>query len=89
MAAVCERLGIAYAGFDAMAPLPPGEGPGSLVTIHVDDGSAPPERPADVPFAGTGIIRTARVFADRTEDYDGETLVATYADLTTADLFAG
>ncbi len=82
---VLTRIGERYGGFDTIAPLPPGAGgPGMEVTIHLA-GTPDPSRE---PFLhGTGITRTARVFADHTELYDGDRLIARFDDLTTADVF--
>lgn len=84
VAEVLRRIGEDYGGFDALAPLSAtAGGPGMEVAIHIA-GTPDPDRE---PFLhGTGIIRTARVYPDRTEVYDGETLLARFEDLTTADL---
>lgn len=85
VATLCERLGVAYGGWDALGPLPPGAGgPGMQLVFHVDDGTPPR---ATHEGHGTGITREARVFADRTEVWDDGTLVARWDDLTTADVF--
>lgn len=85
VADICRRLGEEYGGFDTAAPLPQGPGgPGAEVVIHVA-GSSDPDRP---PFLqGTGITRTARAYADRTEVFDGDVLLAVYDDLTVANVF--
>ncbi|RIQ14406.1 hypothetical protein [Jiangella rhizosphaerae] len=85
VADICHRLGEGYGGFDTVTPLPPGSGgPGAEVVIHVV-GSADPDRP---PFLrGTGIVRTARAYPDRTEVFDGDALLAVYDDLTVTDVF--
>lgn len=86
VATLCQRLGVDYGGWDTMSPLPPDQGgPGSLVTVHIDDGSTPPAREGHL--QGTGIVRTARVYPDRTEVYDGDTLLARYDDLTVMQMF--
>lgn len=85
IAEVLRRLGEEYGGFDTAAPLPPDRGgPGMEVMIHI---AGDPD-PAREPFMrGTGIVRAARVFADHTEVYDGDRLIARFDDLTTADVF--
>lgn len=89
VATLCERLGVRYGGWDAIAPLPTGvPGPGSLLVFHIEDGPLPRrDRLAEVPRSGTGILRQARVFTDHTEVFDGERLLARYDDLTQAHLF--
>lgn len=86
VAEICDRLGEQYGGFDTVNPRPSGSsGPGVEVAIHVD-GERDPDRP---PFLqGTGVVRTARAYPDRTEVFDGDTLLAVYDDLTVADVFA-
>lgn len=85
VAEVLRRIGEEYGGFDAVGPLPPeAGGPGAEVTIHI---AVQPD-PRRVEFAaGTGIVRSARALADRTEVYDGETMIARFDDLTNADVF--
>ncbi|MFI1465132.1 hypothetical protein [Nocardia carnea] len=85
VAEVCHRLGEEYGGFDTVTPLPPGSGgPGAEVVIHIA-GACVPDRPASL--QGTGIVRIGRAYADRTEVFDGDTLLAVYDDLTIADVF--
>lgn len=82
---VLARIGEQYGGFDAAAPLPPGAGgPGMEVTIHI---AGTPDPARESFMHGTGIIRTARVFASHTDVYDGDRLIARIDDLTTADVF--
>lgn len=81
---LCARLGVAYGGWDTMSPLPAGVGRGTQLVFHIDDGSGARAEP---PQHGTGIVRQAHVFADRTEVYDGETLLARFDDLTAVNLF--
>ncbi|MFB8125085.1 hypothetical protein ACFVG1_29750 [Streptomyces bacillaris] len=85
IAEVLRRIGEQYGGFDTAAPLAPDQGgPGMAIVIHI---AGVPD-PAREPFMhGTGIVRTARVFADRTEVSDGDRLIARFDDLTTADVF--
>ncbi|WP_454300813.1 hypothetical protein [Salana multivorans] len=53
--------------------------------FHIDDGT-PIERE---PFLkGTGVTREARAYANPVEVWDGQTLLATYDDLTVGDVFA-
>ena len=86
VALLCDRLGVDYGGWDTLAPLSPSAGePGIAVTFHIDDGTTTPR---EIPLRGTGIVREARAFSDRTEVYDGGTLLARYDDLTSADAFA-
>jgi len=85
VAEVLHRIGEEYGGFDVAAPLSPDRGgPGMEVVIHLRGTSEPRREPF---LRGTGIMRTARVFADRTEVYDGDRLIARFDDLTTADVF--
>ncbi|QNG18030.1 hypothetical protein G4H71_03980 [Rhodococcus triatomae] len=85
VAEILHRIGEQYGGFDAIAPfVPDAGGPGMEVTIHIA-GPSDPER--ESLLQGTGIIRTVRVFADRSEVYDGARLIASFDDLTTADVF--
>ncbi|GAA3647844.1 hypothetical protein [Microbacterium marinilacus] len=85
IAEVLTRIGEQYGGFDAIGPLPPGTGgPGMEVVIHI---AGEPDQVRAPSMRGTGIIRTARVFADRTEVYDGYRLLARFDDLTSADVF--
>lgn len=85
IAEVLTRIGEQYGGFDTIAPLPPGrDGPGMEVAIHIARDPAPAREPS---MRGTGLIRTARAFADRTEVYDGDRLIARFDDLTSADVF--
>lgn len=85
IAEVRSRVGEQYGGVDTINPLPPATGgPGMEVTIHIV-GEPDPGRESFL--LGTGIIRTARVFADHTEVYDGDRLIARFDDLTTADVF--
>ncbi|RGE19261.1 hypothetical protein D1J51_12065 [Leucobacter sp. wl10] len=85
VAEVLQRIGEHYGGFDTIAPLAPdAAGPGMEVTIHIAGRPDPIRTPS---MHGTGIVRTARVFADRTEVYDGERLIARFDDLTTAHAF--
>ena len=87
VAEVLARIGEQYGGFDTIAPLAPGAGgPGMEVTIHIAGEPDPAREPS---LRGTGIIRTARVFVDHTEVYDGDRLLARVDDLTTADVFDG
>lgn len=87
VAEVLRRIGEDYGGFDAIGPLPPGVGgPGMEVTIHVA-GEPDPGRPDFL--QGSGIIRTARVFAGHTEVHGAQGLIARFDDLTTADVFGG
>lgn len=88
VAEVLQRIGEQYGGFDSISPLPPERGgPAMEFAIHID-GEPDPGRPE---FAhGTGILRFARVFTDRTEVYDeNERLLARFDDLTKADAFGG
>lgn len=83
IAEVLQRIDEGYGGFDAISPFAVG-GPGMEVTIHIA-GTPDPDRE---PFLlGTGIIRTAKVFATHTEVYDGDTLIARFDDLSTANVF--
>lgn len=85
IAEILHRVGEEYGGFDAAGPLAPDAGgPGMEVTIHIAGEPAPGRESF---LHGTGIIRTARVFADHTEVYDGDQLIARFDDLTTADVF--
>jgi len=85
IAEILRRIGEQYGGFDAAGPLAPDAGgPGMEVTIHIAGEPAPGREPF---MHGTGIIRTARVFADHTEVYDAGRLIARFDDLTTADVF--
>lgn len=87
IAEVLTRIGEEYGGFDAMGPLLSGAGgPGMEVAIHIAGEPDPAREPW---MRGTGIIRTARVFADRTEVYDADRLLARFDDLTSADMFGG
>lgn len=84
IAEVLRRVGEEYGGFDAIGPLSPGAGgPGMEVVIHI---AGSPDHAREPSLHGTGIIRHARVFADRTEVYDGDRLLARFDDLTTADV---
>lgn len=86
IAEVLHRIGEEYGGFNTIGPLPHGaDGPGMEVTIHITGEPAPGREPFR---QGTGILCTARVFADHTEVYDGERLIARFDDLTTADVFS-
>ncbi|UFU07466.1 hypothetical protein [Ruania halotolerans] len=74
-----------WAFFDAITPLAPGAGgPGMEVVIHVA-GPAAPGRSEHM--RGTGIVRIARVSKERTEVFADDRLIATFDDLTTADVF--
>ncbi|MFE7335911.1 MULTISPECIES: hypothetical protein [Streptomyces] len=84
IAEVLRRIGEGYGGFDTAAPLAPGRGgAGMELVIHIAGAPLPEREPF---LRGTGIVRTARVFGDRTEVYDGERLIARFDDLTTADV---
>ncbi|WP_148059635.1 hypothetical protein [Salana multivorans] len=80
---LCERLGVGYGGWEAIAPLLGGE-KGAQVTFHVDDGTVLDREPF---LPGTGVVREARAYPDRVEVWDGATLVATYDDLSIGDVF--
>lgn len=85
IAEVLTRIGEEYGGFDAIGPLPPGAGgPGMEVVIHI---AGKPDPARDPSMHGTGIVRTARAFADRTEVYDADRLLARFDDVTSADVF--
>lgn len=85
VAEVLTRIGEQYGGFDSIGPLPSDvDGPGMEVVIHITGTPAPEREPF---LQGTGIIRTARVFADHAEVYDADRLIARFDDLTTADVF--
>lgn len=85
VAEVLRRIGEEYGGFDAAAPLTPDRGgPGMEVVIHVAGDLAAAQEPF---LQGTGVVRTARVFADHSDVYDGDRLIARFDDLTTADVF--
>ena len=85
VAEVLRRIGEEYGGFDTAAPLAPDRGgPGMEVVIHIGGTSDPSREPF---LQGTGIVRTARVFADGTQMYDGDRLIARFDDLTIADVF--
>lgn len=81
IAEVLRRIGEEYGGFDTISPIPPERhGPGMEVAFHI---AGEPD-PGRAEFSqGTGILRTARVFADHTEVYDDERLIARFEDLTT------
>lgn len=81
---LCSRLGVTYGGFDAIAPVLGAE-QGMSITFHIDDGTPINREPF---LQGTGIVREARAYVDRVEVWDGDTLIATYDDLSTADVFA-
>lgn len=78
IAEVLRRIGEEYGGFDTISSIPPAErGPGMEVVIHIA-GEPDPGRPE---FShGTGILRTALVFADHTEVYKGDRLSARFGD---------
>lgn len=81
---LCARLGVRYGGWDTIAPLL-GPEQGMSIVFHIDDGT-PIERE---PFLkGTGVTREARAYRNRVEVWDGEALLATYDDLSVADVFA-
>lgn len=84
IAEVLRRIGEDYGGFDTISDLSPERGgPGMEVVLHIA-GEPEPGRPA---FSyGTGILRTALVFADHTEVYEGERLIAVFDDLTGSHL---
>lgn len=85
IAEVLQRIGEQYGGFDTLSPLPPDRGgPGMEVAIHI---AGVPDPARESFLRGTGIVRTARVFADRTEVYDGDQPIARFDDLTSADVF--
>ena len=85
IAEVLRRIGEHYGGCDPISPLPPEQGgPGMEVAIHI---AGIPDASRHEFMQGTGIMRVARVFADHTEVYDGDELIARFDDLTTADVF--
>ncbi|MGC4154895.1 MAG: hypothetical protein QM628_17890 [Propionicimonas sp.] len=85
VAEVLSRIGEEYGGFDTTAPLTSGGGGAGIeVVMHIVGAALPSREPF---LRGTGIVRTARVFADRTEVYDGDRLIARFDDLTTTDVF--
>ena len=86
IATLCQRLDVDYGGWETISPLPQDTGEMALLlSFHVDDGRVPLQRRSR---RGTGRIRDARVFADHTEIYLADRLLARFDDLTLADVVA-